>query len=177
MPLPFAIPPTVMRRPATSRITAVCFAKVSVVMMAVAASSPVRSSSASTASGMAPRSLSTGNGTPITPVDATITSSGAHPRAFASASAVATASRSPCAPVHALAFPALMMTARAMPPAIWRRETVTGAAATWLVVKTPAAGTGFSATTSARSRFPSALSPAATPEAVKPSGAATPPWA
>jgi hypothetical protein len=37
MPLPLAMPPTVMRRPSTSSDSAVCFAKVSVVMIAVAA--------------------------------------------------------------------------------------------------------------------------------------------
>ena len=79
MPLPLAMPPTVMRRPPISSDGAVCFANVSVVMIArrrhrrrsgCRAPGPPRGSRA--------MSLSTGSGTPITPVEETTISSGAH---------------------------------------------------------------------------------------------------
>ena len=95
MPAPLAMPPTVKRRPSHSHDSAVCFAKVSVVMMASAASSPSALSSASTASGSAPTTSSTGSGTPITPVEATMTSEASHSRSSATAAAVARASSTP----------------------------------------------------------------------------------
>ena len=87
-----------------------------------------------------------GNGTPITPVDATTTSAGSHRSAPAAQDAVSRASRRPCSPVAALAQPALTTTARARPVPTCSRDTTIGAAAARFWVKTPAAEQGPSAT-------------------------------
>ncbi len=85
MPLPLAMPPTVMRRPSTSSDRAVCLAKVSVVMIAVAASSPERLSRLVDRFGDRRVSFSMGSGTPMTPVEETMTSPVAQPSASAAA--------------------------------------------------------------------------------------------
>ena len=76
MPLPFAMPPTVTVRPSSSNETATSLAKVSVVMMAAAASDAPDGASAATAPGIAETMSSTGSGTPMTPVEETMTSCG-----------------------------------------------------------------------------------------------------
>ena len=69
MPAPFAIPPTVK----PPRLTCAVFGTESVVMIAVAASSPAVGDSAATAWSMPGSSLSIGSRRPISPVDATAT--------------------------------------------------------------------------------------------------------
>ena len=88
---------------------------------------------------------SSGSGTPMTPVDATTTSSrrAAERRARRRPPSPRHRDR-PRAPVHAFALPALTTAARATPPARCSRDTTTGAAATVFVVKTAAAGTARS---------------------------------
>ena len=54
--------------------------------------------------------------TPMTPVEATSTCSGAQPSAAAASAAIRSASAMPSSPVQALAQPLLTTTARAMPP-------------------------------------------------------------
>ncbi len=73
----------------------------------------------------------------MTPVDATSTCCGAQPSAAAVAATVASVVARPSAPVHAFAQPLLTMTACAWPPDETRlaRDTFTGAACTWFVVK------------------------------------------
>src|SRR5438477_375335 len=95
------------------------FGFVSVVMIAVA-TSPQRAG---------PRAISftaaairaTGRGTPMTPVLATATSYGSQPIFAAAASAIAMASRSPCGPVQAFAFPELTTIPRSFPRSRCRR--------------------------------------------------------
>ena len=75
---------------------------------------------------------------------------------------MASASRSPRAPVAALAFPLLTTTPREWPERISSRENTTGAATTVDRVNTPAADADPSLTIKARSR-PSGLIPQRTP--------------
>ena len=79
---------------------------------------------------------------PIRPVEQTRTSLRSQPRASAASAAVPSATSRPGSPVAALALPELRTTAAAFPAARWRRLSWTGAAATRLVVNTPAAVTG-----------------------------------
>src|SRR5690606_39192815 len=75
---------------------------------------------------------------------------------------------------QALAPPELSSTARTRPPLATCSDQSTGAALTRLRVKTAAAARdGPSLMTTATSRAPSALMPAATPAARKPRGAVT----
>jgi hypothetical protein len=146
-------------------------------MIARAADGPPSRDSAEAAA-MIPRVTTWGSSdTPMTPVDATITSSASHPSARAVSAAMSRATCSPCVPVHAFAHPLLTTIARARPPLAARcsREMVTGAAAARLVVKTAAAAASRSQATTARSGAPLALIPHATPAAVNPAGAQTPP--
>ena len=85
---------------------------------------------------------------------------------------MAAASARPGSPVHALAQPALMATARS-PAGLFAtsaRSYSTGAAGNALRVKMAAALHVRSLTISARSLAPVFLMPAATPEKVKPRG-------
>ena len=99
-------------------------------------------------------------------------------------SAINRASLSPWEPVQALAFPELATIACARPRFRWARQTLTGAAHTWLVVNIPAAVAGTSDTINAKSRFlplsdpfpvPRRLISQNTPAARKPFGAVTDP--
>ena len=116
---------------------------------------------------------------PMTPVEATSTSRGLHPISFATSLQDCSALSRPSSPVAALALPELMTTARTLaqrPSPRCSRETVTGAAQNLLVVKTPAALTGSSNSTSARSRRWGFLrNPAWMPPAYTPAALATPP--
>jgi hypothetical protein len=175
MPAPFAIPPTDQ----PLRSTCVVLGRVSVVMMASAATGPPSRLSAFTAASTPARSLSIGSRSPIRPVEHTATSAGPtmrRPRLNRAAvnSAVAWVSWNPCGPVHALAPPELSTTARTMPAlsTCWLHST--GAALTRFAVNTPAAvASGPSLTTSATSSPPDAFSPAATPLARNPFGPVT----
>src|SRR5204862_8237978 len=109
-------------------------------------------------------------------VEQTRTSSGVQPRALAASSQVRSVTASPPAPVAALALPELRTTAAAWAEASrCRRDTKTGAAATRLVVNTPAAGTGRPSlvATTARSGRPDGLIPAWPPAAENPFAAVT----
>jgi len=170
IPAPLAMPPTVIVSPPAEKRAVASFGRVSVVMMARAAPAPPSQPSFSAAAAMPARTLSMGRRTPITPVEATTTSEGAHPTTRAVAAAISRASARPSSPVAALAQPALTTTARARPEARCSRETTTGAACAALVVKTAAAAHGPWATTRARSS-PVALMPAAVAAAQKPAGA------
>ncbi len=104
------------------------------------------------------------------PVWHTSTSVVAQPSAWAVSSHMRSASARPCSPVAALALPELRITAAARPSARWRRLICTGAAATRLLVNTPAAVTGAPSTvaTIERSGSPDSLMPDARPPALKP---------
>ena len=105
----------------------------------------------------------------MTPVEHGATSSGAQPIPAASAAQDSRASLIPALPVKQLAEPELAVTACRRPRRIRSWVTTTGAALTRLVVKTPAAATGRSATITPRSLRPGSLrNPAATPAKRKP---------
>ena len=115
----------------------------------------------------------------MTPVDATSTSSALQPSTCDTISQVSRATVSPGSPVAALALPELIATACTRPqpvPPRCERETVTGAAQNRLVVKVPAAATGRSARTRAKSPRSGFLrKPAWTPAAMNPAALVTPP--
>ena len=156
-------------------LTATCFAFVSVVRIALAASAPPLRLSRFTSVGIPRLRQAMGNGWPITPVDPTNTERGAVPTRLATRPAISFASVRPLAPVQALAFPLLIMIARPIPCRRWSRSRRTGAAATRFFVKTPAMDPSCSDTTSARSGTDAFLMPAWMPAARKPSGAVIPP--
>src|SRR3954454_5811351 len=106
----------------------------------------------------------------MTPVEATRTASALQPSASAARVAVRRAFRSPCAPVAALALPALITMARIASEGTRARSQRTGAAQTRLVVNIPAAAHGPSAASTARSSPPDGLIPALTAAARKPAG-------
>ncbi len=164
MPLPLHIPPTRTLPSGSCTSTAISLGRVSVVMIANAAPGPPSGRSSETAAGSAASIFSTGSSCPITPVEQTSTSCGDSPSAAAAAACIRSAfSRSRGA--QQLAFPALMITARAAPRATTCRLSRTGAAFTSLVVNTPATFAGTSETSSARSGFPLTFRPQQTPEA------------
>ena len=132
IPAPLHIPPK--RIGAThwpeSASTANIFGRVSVVMMALATrvSVSLSRSSAPTASSIPARSFSIGSRCPMMPVEAVRTELGAMFRCRLTHSARVRLSVSPCSPLHALAFPALQSSARAVPFLTIRREYCTQAA-------------------------------------------------
>src|SRR5215813_3123283 len=149
-------------------------------MASAAASPPTREASATAASAPASRS-SIGSRSPIRPVEQMAISPADSPSVAARRSALVWVSVKPSGPVQAFAPPELRSTARTRPPRTTCCVHSTGAAFTRLAVNTAAAARdGPSLTTTATSRAPDGLSPAATPAARNPSGAVTliylPPW-
>ncbi len=130
----------------------VIFMRVSVVMMARAASSNRDASSPATKAGRALTIRVRSSSTPITPVEAGRISAGFALRAFAAAATHSVATDSPLR-VAQFAFPALISRARTRPFEECRflRATTTGAATTRFFVNTAAALAGESETISARS--------------------------
>ena len=152
-------------RPAVAVAPSPSSARVSVVMIASAATGPPSAARAAAAASTPPRSRSIGSRSPMRPVEQTTTSPAATPRSPATCSAVRWVSWKPGAPVQALAPPLLRTTASARPSATTVRDQVTGAASTRLLVKTAAAWwSGPSLTTRATSGRPEALRPAMTPD-------------
>ena len=136
-------------RPATS------LGWVSVVRIARAASAPPLARERPPRPRRCPRAPCPWAGrTPMTPVEATTTSAGRAARARPRRAPPSRARRAgPRSPVAAFAQPALTTTARARPAGeVLARDHAPGAACARLVVKTPAAAQGASATRSARSR-------------------------
>ena len=138
MPEPLAMPLMVTRRPAISQPAVASLGKVSVVMMARAASCQLSPAAVSTARASTALISAGSSGSPITPVDATKTSCGWHwTRALSAATVLATVFM-PAAPVKALALPALTRKARAFPLARLALHQSTGAERVFEVVKQPA---------------------------------------
>src|SRR3546814_1868464 len=79
MPDPLTMPVSVTARPSTIAVVTAVLMKVSVVMIAAAASFQPQGAAVKAASSPA-CALSIGSGTPITPVEATNTSEGLQPR-------------------------------------------------------------------------------------------------
>src|SRR5207249_4902468 len=112
MPAPLAMPPTVTIPAGVSKRTAQCLGRVSVVMMARAASGPPSGVRRPAAARKPSATCSSGSGTPITPVDSTSAVRGGRPAACSAACAIARAAASPGAPVQAFATRAFIATAR-----------------------------------------------------------------
>ena len=127
---------------------------------------------------MPPCTLSIGINSPMRPVEHTAISDTSTPKASAVSSAIFLASVIPCAPLHALALPALKTAALSsfgLPSLSAAWVTFTGAATTRLRVKTAAASKrGPWLTTSAISGLPDGLMPAVVEAAEKPCGTVTP---
>ena len=112
-----------------------------------------------------------GSWTPITPVEATATTSGSSPTAIAAAPCMRAALSTPRRPVAALALPALATTARSESSRQRSWHRITGAASTPERVKRAALTVPtVSETSRPMSTPPLGLSPQATPEARKPCG-------
>ena len=154
MPEPFAMPAMVTAAPSISAVAKAPLGKVSVVMIARAAASMPSARRASVRSGTLAVMRSTGRRSPMTPVEATSTSSGAHRSAAATASASARTAASPSAPRKTLALPALTMTARALPRGRTARHQRTGWPAVVERVRTPAALLPGASSSSIRSSRP-----------------------
>ena len=155
MPAPLQMPPMRTVLPPSLNSTAICFDRVSLVMMASAAWAawPAVEPSRAAASMMPARTLSIGSVTPMRPVEPTRTEPCGKASACSVKRAISRASFRPCLPVQALALPELTTTAWARPFFTRSTQTFTGAAQTWLVVNMPATVAGTSETMSARSRF------------------------
>ncbi len=139
----------------------------SVVRIARAAFGRPSGRSARAAATMPASIFSIGSGCPITPVEATSTSSDLQPTLRAASAVIARASRIPRAPIATFEQPEFATIARATPRRTRSRESATGAPTTVERVNTPAACAGPSLTISARSG-PRALMPQRTPAERKP---------
>ena len=175
MATPLAMPPSVTTRPFTSTRSAASLGRVSVVMMASAAARPPCGESDFTSFGIAARTLSIGNGTPMTPVAAISTCVCGTRSRSATVLVISRASLTPRSPVQTLAQPLEARMAWAAPVRACSMETSTGAPLTWLLVKTAAERAGVGEWMSAMSFLPEGLMPAATPPARKPGTAVMPP--
>ena len=151
MPLPFAMPPRRQVLPSSVNSTAISLRTVSVVMMASAASALPSMERPATSAGMPAAMGASSSGSPITPVDATMTSRAAMPSASPTSAAVSSAIAAPFQ-LQVLALPLLQMTACALPSARCALVTVSGAPLTRFVVYTAAARAGTLLAMSARSR-------------------------
>ena len=99
MPEPLAMPQSVTLCPSISTLRIAPLGNVSVVMMASAAGNQAFASSALCNLGNSARTFSTGNGSPITPVEAMKTRLAVVPSSFEMAIAVAFTASSPALPV------------------------------------------------------------------------------
>src|SRR6266702_3144704 len=106
--------------------------------MAVAASIHLVVAMLPARTGNACRSLLSGGGSPMMPVDATKTSDALQLRSSAVCAAVSRTISRPVAPVNAFALPELTTIARTTPPLRFSRHHSTGGDAVRDVVKTPA---------------------------------------
>ena len=120
------MPPILTVFPPIVSLTAIFFTSVSVVIIAFAAFSEPVGESALTSAGAAFSIGSIGRTWPMTPVEATTTSSGAMPSSFAAISHILRAFSSPSA-LQVLALPELQITACALPSAIFFCVTKIGA--------------------------------------------------
>src|SRR5580704_19184011 len=114
------------------------FGKVSVVMIARAASSQAVAESKGTSFGRAAETRSAGGGSPMTPVEAMNTSFGSQPRRPAAVAAVDSTTCRPARPVNTLALPELTTIARILPPGRHSRHQITGCPGIVDWVNTPA---------------------------------------
>ena len=151
MPLPLAMQPMRHSTPPAVKLTAISLLCVSVVIIASAAGA-LSAPRAFTSSGIPRSKGSMLMAWPMTPVEATMTSSGAMPSSAASRAQVVSAMYSPFA-LQVFALPLLQIIALAKPSARCLFVTVSGAPLTRFCVYTAAAAARFSEYMSARSRF------------------------
>ncbi len=154
MPEPLAMPLSVTLVPSIVVVRVAILGKVSVVMIARAASAQASPRRLGARLDSRPVILSSGSGSPITPVEATKASSGAQLNSRPVASTVRLTEASPIRPVNALALPELTTIARALPPGRQARHQSTGADdVSDLVSAPPIVVPGCSSTTSRSVRF------------------------
>ncbi len=154
MPAPLAMPLMVTVALPIRAFAVATLGKVSVVMIALAASSQPSSRASATSRSMTPSNASALSGSPITPVEARKTSSALQPTALAASWAVKAQAVRPVLPVKALALPELTTSARALRPLSLARHHSTGADGHFDLVKTPATavpGSNGTSSTSVRS--------------------------
>src|SRR5512141_1732803 len=159
IPAPFAIPPIVIVRPPARILRIPRFGKASVVQIASPAVAIPVGERRAARPGRAATILSTGSGTPMTPVEPIRSESTGRPRAAPAARDVSRTARFPTAPVQAFALPLFATIPRSRDRVRSALPQTTGAAATLFRVNTTADTQGRSLTTSARSGFPDFLIP------------------
>ena len=177
MPEPLEMPPAVTVLPLISTCTACSFLTVSVVMIALAASSEPAALSLKEAirASMPSSTAAMLSSCPITPVEPVRTRSASMPKASAAHFCIFFA-LSMSLGAHALALPELAIIAIAFPLFTVSISSCTGAALTLLRVNSPAAAQSHSETIRARSFFVFPfLIPALMPPALNPFAAVTPP--
>ena len=133
MPLPFAMPPSRQVAPPASNSTAISLSSVSVVMMPSAAARPPSADSPAASAGMPSAMGAISSFWPMTPVEATITSSARMPSCSAASAHIRSAISMPFA-LQVLALPLLQITACATPFSRCAFVTVSGAPLTRFVV-------------------------------------------
>ena len=154
MPAPLAMPAMVtVATPSRARAVAT-LGKVSVVVIAWAASSQPPACARATRPSITAPNWRTSSGSPMTPVEARKTSAGLQAAALAASSAVNLQAARPLLPVKALALPELMTSARALRPLSLSRHHSTGAEGHFERVNTPAAAVPSSSKTSSTSGRP-----------------------
>ena len=142
MPEPLAMPARVNSWPSIMPLTREALGRVSVVMMARAASPNPSGFSPATNGGRAWIMRSPGSGAPMTPVDDGSTRRSGILSNLAAARQVARAASNPRGPLQALALPAFTRMAWAVPPRRRAWVTTTGAAFTRLLGEDPGRGRG-----------------------------------
>ena len=138
MPAPLAMPLIVTGTPPISAVAVASLGKVSVVMMARAASAMPSSRASATSLSSTPSKRDASSGSPMTPVEARKISAAVAPLARPAISAVSRVEATPVRPVKALALPELTTRSRALPPPRFARHQSTGAEGQRDRVKTPA---------------------------------------
>lgn len=141
---PFAVPVTVTLCPLISTVRLASLCTVSVVIMPRAAETneSVVSLSFSTIGPMPAASFSRGRKCPMTPVEQTRKSDSSQPILFAASAVIQRASSIPRCPVHAFAFPELMITPRTDVLGIRSRDTCTGGSDDPVLRENPRSNTG-----------------------------------
>ena len=138
MPAPLAMPLRVTSTSPSCAVRVATLGKVSVVMMALAASSQPVSAARSSQAPSTASNFEASSGSPMTPVEARKIRSGEQPAARAAISAVSRVAAAPRCPVKALALPELTTSACALPPGRCVRHQSTGADGQRERVNTPA---------------------------------------
>ena len=138
IPAPLAMPLIVTDTPPISQVAVATFGKVSVVIIARAASRMPSGAAFLTSLSSTPSNFVASSGSPITPVEARKISPAVAPVALEAICAVSLVEATPFLPVKALALPELTTSARALPPFNFERHQSTGADGHFDLVKTPA---------------------------------------